>query len=78
MSRLHRGLWYCVALHADGRAETTQPTTYDQAAVTAPLLNAERVILRSVPRSRAPWESRAPYEASDPPVWGNSSEWDEE
>ena len=73
MSRLVRGLWYCVALHADGTAETTQPTTYDQAAVTAPLLNAERVILRSVPRSRAPWESRAPYEASDPPKWGEET-----
>jgi hypothetical protein len=71
MSRLHRGLWYCVALHADGTAETTQPTTYDQAAVTAPLLNAERVILRRVPHSRAPWEYVAPYEASDPPRWGD-------
>ena len=76
--RLVRGLWYCVALHADGTAETTQPVEYDQAAVEATLLNAQRVILRLVPRSRARWEYTAPWEASDPPVWGNPSEWDEE
>ena len=73
MSRLVRGLWYCVALHADGRAETTQPTTYDQAAIEAPLIGAKIVLLRKVPHSRAPWESRAPYEASDPPKWGDET-----
>ena len=69
MSRLVRGLWYCVALHADGTAETTQPTTYDQAAVEASMIGARSVWLRKVPRSRSRWEYVAAYEASDPPKW---------
>jgi hypothetical protein len=68
--RLVRGLWYCVALHADGTAETTQPVPYDQAVVEAPLIGAESVWLCKVPRSRALWEYVATYEASDPPKWG--------
>jgi hypothetical protein len=74
MSRLIRGLWYCEALMPDGSALTTQPVGYDQVAVEIGLLGASRAILRRVPRSRARWEFLAPYEASDPPVWGEDTE----
>ena len=73
MSRLHRGLWYCEARMADGSWFVTQPAVYDIAAITAPMLGevgAVSAILRRIPASRAPWEARACYEASDPPRWG--------
>jgi hypothetical protein len=73
MGRLTRGLWYVEVLYADGSAETTQPVPYDIAALTAPLLGeggALRAILRRVPGTHAPWEFRAPWEATDPPTWG--------
>jgi hypothetical protein len=73
VSRLTRGLWYVEALHDDGSAETTQPVPYDMAAILAPMLGeagALRAILRRVPGTRAPWEYRAPWEATDPPMWG--------
>ncbi|HEY4895220.1 MAG TPA: hypothetical protein VII01_03945 [Solirubrobacteraceae bacterium] len=71
--RLVRGLWLVQATTADGSTFVSQPAEYDVAAVLAPLLGEEgvrRAILRPVPGTRARWESRACFEASDPPVWG--------
>lgn len=73
MSRLHRGLWFVEARMADGSWFVTQPAGYDIAALTAPMLGedgAVSAILRRIPASRAPWETRAPFEASDRPIWG--------
>jgi hypothetical protein len=73
MSRLTRGLWFVEARFADGGVMLSQPAEYDQAAILAPMLGEEgvvRAILRPVPGTRAPWEFRAPFEASDPPRWG--------
>ncbi len=73
--RLVRGLWSIDARFADGGAMTTAPMEYDQAAILAPMLGEEgvvRAILRPIPGTRAPWEYRAPFEASDPPRWGES------
>jgi hypothetical protein len=70
--RLIRGLWFVEARTPDGSVFLTQPAEYDQAAVEAPQLGEEgvaRAILRRVPDTRAKWEFRAPYEASDPPRW---------
>lgn len=73
MSRLYRGLWFVEARHRDGSIELTQPTDYETAAVTASLLDDVRsAILRRVHASRAPWEYRACFEASDNPRWGDS------
>jgi hypothetical protein len=70
--RLIRGLWYCEARFADGGVMLTQPAEYDIAAVEAPQLGElgiARAILRRVPDTRARWETRAPYEATDKPHW---------
>ena len=74
MSRLYSGLWYVVGTFPDGTAFVTQPVEYDQAAVEAPMLGEEgavSAILRRIPKTRAAWESRACFEASDPPRWGD-------
>ena len=72
MSRLYRGLWFVEARHRDGSVSVTQPAEYEVAEVTAPLLDDVRsAILRRVPASRAPWERKACFEASDPPRWGD-------
>ena len=71
--RLVRGLWYCEARLSDGSKFYTLPVSYDQAAAEAPMLGEDgvpRVILRRTPDSRAAWEFRANWEASDPPRWG--------
>jgi len=71
--RLVRGLWLVVATTADGSTFVSQPEEYDQAAILAPMLGEEgvvRAILRPIPGTRARWESRACWEASDRPVWG--------
>ena len=71
--RLVRGLWSIDARFADGGAMTTAPMEYDVAAILAAMLGEEgvvRCILRRVPDTRAPWEYRACFEASDAPRWG--------
>jgi len=73
MSRLHRGIWFVEARTADGSWFLTRPVEYDQAAIEAPQLGEHGAVsatLRRIPASRAPWEARACYEASDPPRWG--------
>ena len=68
-----RGLWIIEARSADGSWFVTQPAEYDQAAVEAPMLGEEgavSAILRRIPKTRAAWESRACFEASDPQKWG--------
>ena len=70
--RLVRGLWSIDARFADGGAMTTAPMEYEVAAILVSMLGEEgvvRAILRRIPDTRARWEARAPYEASDKPVW---------
>ena len=72
--RLVRGKWFVEARMPDGSYFLTQPGDYDQAAIDAPQLGelgAASAILRRVPASRAAWEYRAPWEASDNPRWGD-------
>ena len=73
MSRLVRGLWQVEVFFGDHRGfePAGYAVTHDDAQVLAltPLDNARRAVLRRVPGTRAPWESRAPFEASDPPNW---------
>ena len=72
--RLHRGLWHVEARYPDRLAiEPPHPLPYDMAAVLAGIVGAAggvRVILRRVDGTRARWEWLAPFEASDPPRWG--------
>ena len=72
--RLIRGLWFIHGTRAAGSPLVSQPVEYDNAATEAPQLGeagiVARAILRRLPGTRAPWESRAPFEASDAPVWG--------
>jgi hypothetical protein len=75
MSRLYRGLWQIEVRRGD--VLDFEPhglsVPYDDAARLAPDLaeeGVERAILRMVPGTRARWEYVAPFEASDPPVWG--------
>jgi len=74
MSRLHRSLYQIEARYPDRIAiEPPWPVTHDDASILAPQLGehgARSAILRRVPGTRAAWESRAPFEASDPPIWG--------
>ena len=69
-----RGLWTVHARFADGGGMLTQPEEYDVAAIIAPQLGETgRIVsatLLRLPNTRAAWETRAPWEASDPPVWG--------
>jgi hypothetical protein len=74
MSRLHRSLWH-VEAHYPSRIviEPQWPVTHDDASTLAPLLGEEgarSAILRRVGGTRAAWEFIAPFEASDPPQWG--------
>jgi hypothetical protein len=72
--RLVRSLWQVLATYPDRLAiEPPFPVTHDDASVLAPVLGEEgavSAILRRVPGTRAAWEMRAPYEASDKPEWG--------
>jgi len=72
--RLVRGLWQVEATWPDRLTmEPRVPLDYDLAAILAPMLGEDgalRAILRRVPGTRAVWESRAPFEASDNPRWG--------
>ncbi len=74
MGRLHRGLWTVHARFADGGGMLTQPEEYDVAAIIAAQLGETGEVIRAtlirLPNTRAPWEYRAPFEASDPPRWG--------
>ena len=74
MSRLVRGLWHVEARFHDRLVVVPPyPVPYDQAAVLAPLMGEEgaiSAILRRLPGSRARWEFAAPFEATDPPKWG--------
>jgi hypothetical protein len=75
MSRLHRSLWHVEATF-EGRIaiEPPYPIEYDMAAILAPMMGedgAKRAVLRRVPGTRAPWEFRAAFEASDPPDWSH-------
>ena len=73
-SRLYRGRWQVEAHFADHDALEPRDLslTYEDAARLIPALGeegAKSAILHRVRDTRAPWESRACFEASDPPVW---------
>lgn len=72
--RLVRGLWTVHARFAGGGGMLTQPEEYDVAAIIAAQLGETGEVVRAtllrLPGTHARWESRAPFEASDPPRWG--------
>ncbi len=73
--RLIRGLWTVNARFADGGGMLTQPEEYDIAAIIAAQLGETGEVVRAtllrLPDTRARWETRACFEASDPPRWGD-------
>ena len=76
MSRLYRGMWQVLARYPD-RYELHPPAvalTHEAASMLAPMIGEQGAlgaILIKVPGSRASWERRALFEASDPPRWGD-------
>jgi hypothetical protein len=69
MGRLYRGLYRVEVT----RSEPGFDVTYEDAERLLHQVTQEGAIrarIVRVPGTRAPWEYKAPYEASDPPQWG--------
>ena len=74
MGRLYRGLYRVEVTRSEPGFDLTHEDAERLALelVEDPLVVRARVV--RVPGTRAPWEYRAPYEASDPPKWGEEQE----
>jgi len=82
MSRLYRGLWQVYTTNNGISAiHPGVPIDYHDAEILCMQLaedGAHTARLIKAPLSRAPWEFKAPFEASDKPRWGEENDqWTE-